>query len=187
MLADDQEPARTLEPLRDRVVRRRGLAVSILNALQEGVDSWRVAEELTSTMAETGMAHDDPCMELTLFRRWCVRGLRGGAGIGGAALCGVCIYVLSSLVDNLAAGGPGRLTAVLAGAALTSGMLAFGMLRFALTGRGEGMEEVLSRWAVEKSRVSAGAEPAARVDASARERSSGTLSNPAGQGDMTPD
>jgi hypothetical protein len=66
-------------------------------------------------------------------------------------------------------------------------MLAFGMLRFALTGRGEGMEEVLSRWAVEKSRVSAGAEPAARVDASARERSSGTLSNPAGQGDMTPD
>jgi hypothetical protein len=49
MLADEQELARTLEPLRDRVVRQHALAVSILDALQEAVDSWRVAEELTST------------------------------------------------------------------------------------------------------------------------------------------
>ena len=126
-------------------------------------------------------------MELTPFRRWCVRGLRGGAGIGGAALCGVCVYALASLVGNLAAGGPVRLTAVLAGAALTCGTIASGMLRLALTGRGEAMEEVRSRWALEKRRVSARDEAAARIILSAGEPSSGSLSNPSGQGDMTPD
>ena len=133
------------------------------------------------------MAHDDPGMELTPFRRWCVRGLRGGAGTGGAALSAVCVYAMASLVGNLTAGGPVRLTAVLAGAALTFGTLAAGMLRFALTGGGEGMEEVQSRWALEKSMLSARAEAAARVNSSAGEPSSGNLSNRSGQGDITPD
>jgi hypothetical protein len=94
---------------------------------------------------------------------------------------------MASLVGNLTAGGPVRLTAVLAGAALTFGTLAAGMLRFALTGDGEGMEEVQARWALEKSMLSARAEAAARVNISAGEPSSGNLSNRSGQGDITPD
>jgi hypothetical protein len=61
------------------------------------------------------------------------------------------------------------------------------MLRFALTERGEAMEGVRSRWALEKRRVSARDEAAARIILSAGELSSGSLSNPSGQGDVTPD
>jgi hypothetical protein len=62
ILAGEQEQARILEPLRDRMFRRHEAAVSIMTTLQEAVDSWRSTEALTAT-DQPPLVIDDGALE----------------------------------------------------------------------------------------------------------------------------